>query len=84
MLLDDLRPASSGLGIGVVFSIAAMRVVHSFLFGVKPLDVSVSGIVVLTLLAVAVFAFAPFMESFPAGPHRGAPNRVTLEGILYR
>jgi predicted permease len=56
MLLDGLRPALSGLGIGLVFSMAAMRMIHSFLFGVKPLDASVYGIVVLTLLAVAVLA----------------------------
>jgi putative ABC transport system permease protein len=56
ILFDGLRPALVGLGLGLAFSVAAMRVIRSFLYGVKPLDGSVFGIVVLTLLAVAILA----------------------------
>lgn len=56
MLFDGLRPALFGLELGLAFSVAAMRVIRSFLYGVKPLDGSVFAIVVLTLLAIAVLA----------------------------
>lgn len=56
MLLDGLRPALFGLGLGLVFSVAAMRLIRSFLYGMKPLDAPVFCIVAFTLVAVATLA----------------------------
>jgi predicted permease len=56
MLLDGLRPALFGLGLGLVMSLAATRIFQSMLFGMKPLDPVVLSGVVATLLAVAVLA----------------------------
>ncbi len=38
MLIDGLRPALFGLGLGLVMSFAATRIFQSMLFGTKPLD----------------------------------------------
>jgi putative ABC transport system permease protein len=60
MLVDGLRPAVLGLGLGLVVSLAATRILQSLLFGTKPLDPVVFSGVIATLLAVAVLAcFAP-------------------------
>jgi putative ABC transport system permease protein len=56
MLVDGLRPALFGLGIGLVASVAATRIFQSMLFGTKPLDPVVLTSVIATLLAVAVLA----------------------------
>ena len=56
MLIDGLRPAVFGLGIGLVASFAATRLFQSMLFGTKPLDAVVLSAVIVTLLAVAVLA----------------------------
>ncbi len=56
MLMDGLRPALFGLGLGLVMSLAATRIFQSMLFGMKPLDPVVLSGVVATLLAVAVLA----------------------------
>ncbi len=56
MLMDGLRPALFGLGLGLVMSLAATRIFQSMLFGMKPLDPVVLPGVVATLLAVAVLA----------------------------
>jgi putative ABC transport system permease protein len=56
MLMDGLRPALFGLGLGLVMSFAATRIFRSMLFGTKPLDPVVLSGVVATLLAVAVLA----------------------------
>jgi predicted permease len=56
MLLDGLRPALFGLGLGLVASYAATRIFQSMLFGTKPLDPVVLSGVIVTLLAVAVLA----------------------------
>ncbi len=56
MLLDGLHPALFGLGLGLALSAAATRVVQSMLYGMKPLDPLVFGLVAVTLLAVAIFA----------------------------
>jgi predicted permease len=55
-LLDGLRPALFGLGLGLLVSAAATRVVRSLLYGMKPLDPAVFGVVALTLLIVAILA----------------------------
>ena len=56
MLMDGLRPALFGLGLGLVMSFAATRILQSMLFGTKPLDPVVLSGVIATLLAVAVLA----------------------------
>jgi predicted permease len=56
MLMDGLRPALFGLGLGLVMSFAATRIFQSMLFGMKPLDPVVLSGVIATLLAVAVLA----------------------------
>jgi putative ABC transport system permease protein len=56
MLVDGLRPALFGLGLGLVASFATTRIFQSMLFGTKPLDPVVLSGVIATLLAVAVLA----------------------------
>jgi putative ABC transport system permease protein len=56
MLMDGLRPALFGLGLGLVMSFAATRIFQSMLFGTKPLDPVVLCGVIATLLVVAVLA----------------------------
>jgi ABC-type antimicrobial peptide transport system permease subunit len=56
MLMDGLRPALFGLGLGLVMSFATTRIFQSMLFGTKPLDPVVLSGVIATLLAVAVLA----------------------------
>ena len=56
MLMDGLRPALFGLGLGLVMSLAATRIFESMLSGMKPLDPVVLSGVIATLLAVAVLA----------------------------
>jgi predicted permease len=56
MLVDGLRPALFGLGLGLVVSVAATRIFQSLLFGTRPLDPVVLSGVIATLLAVAVLA----------------------------
>jgi putative ABC transport system permease protein len=56
LLLDGLRPALFGLGLGLVASFATTRILQSMLFGTKPLDPVVLSGVIATLLAVAVLA----------------------------
>jgi predicted permease len=56
MLVDGLRPALFGLGLGLVASFAATRILQSMLFGTKPLDPVVLSGVAGTLLAVAILA----------------------------
>jgi putative ABC transport system permease protein len=56
MLVDGLRPALFGLGLGLVMSFAATRIFQSMFFGTKPLDLVVLSGVVATLLVVAVLA----------------------------
>lgn len=56
MLVDGLRPALFGLGLGLVLSVAVTRIFQSILFGTKPLDHVVLSGVIATLFAVAVLA----------------------------
>jgi putative ABC transport system permease protein len=56
MLVDGLKPALLGLGLGMVLSIAATRIFQSILFGTRPLDPLVLSGVIATLLVVAVLA----------------------------
>jgi predicted permease len=56
MLIDGLRPALFGLGLGLLMSFAATRIFQSMLFETKPLDPVVLIGVIATLSAVAVLA----------------------------
>ncbi len=56
MLVDGLRPALLGLGLGLLASLAATRIFQSMLYETKSLDPIVLSGVVATLLAVAVLA----------------------------
>jgi putative ABC transport system permease protein len=71
MLLDGLRPALLGLGLGLVASMAATRIFQSMLFGTQALDPVVLGSVITTLLVVAVLAcLAPAWRASRLDPMR--------------
>lgn len=56
MLLDGLRPALVGLGLGIVASLAITRLIRSMLYGTSPLDATVFILVILTLLMASTLA----------------------------
>jgi len=58
MLLDGLRPALLGLGLGLAASVGAARLIRSMLYGTQPLDPMVFAAVSAMLLLVAAFACA--------------------------
>jgi len=71
MLVDGLRPALFGLGLGLLLSILATRIFQSMLFGTKPLDPVVLSGVIGTLLAVSVLAcLAPAWRASRLDPMR--------------
>ena len=71
MVMDGVRPALLGLGLGLVASIGATRIFQSMLFGTKPLDPLVLCGVIATLLAVAVLAcLAPAWRASRLDPMR--------------
>ena len=56
MLIDGLRPALLGLGIGITVSLGVTRLISSVLYGTSPLDASVFLAVTGTLLISATGA----------------------------
>jgi len=56
MLEDGLRPAVYGLGIGIVVSTAAVRLIRSMLYATRPLEPAIFAAVAAALLAVAALA----------------------------
>ena len=56
MLGDGLRPALSGLVLGLAASIGAVRLIQSMLYGTRPLDPAIFAAVAATLLVVAALA----------------------------
>jgi predicted permease len=56
MLLDGLRPALVGLGLGLAASVAITRLIRSVLYGTSPLDATVFILVILTLLLASTGA----------------------------
>lgn len=56
MLLDGLKPAVIGLGLGLLASAAATRLIQSLLYGTQPLDLAVFVLVTCVLLSVAALA----------------------------
>jgi len=55
-LIDGLKPACTGLLLGLAGAAAATRLLSSLLYGVQPLDTTVFGAVALLLLVVASIA----------------------------
>jgi ABC-type antimicrobial peptide transport system permease subunit len=53
MLVDGLWPAVIGLALGLCASAAVTREMQSLLYGIRPLDPAVFGLVSLVLLLVA-------------------------------
>jgi putative ABC transport system permease protein len=58
MVWDGLRPAGTGLLLGLTGSVIVTRVIRDLLYGVKPLDVSVFIVVTILLLTVTGVACA--------------------------
>lgn len=56
MLVDGIRPALLGLGLGLLASVGAVRLIRSMLYQTEPLDPAVLATVALTLLLVAALA----------------------------
>jgi putative ABC transport system permease protein len=56
VLLDGLKPALIGLGIGLLASAGAVRLIRSMLYGTVPYDAAVFASVATTLFSVAVLA----------------------------
>jgi len=56
MLVDGMRPAVFGLGLGLVGGAVATRAIASMLYGTKPLDPAVFTVVTGALLLVALLA----------------------------
>jgi len=56
VLIDGLRPALLGLGIGIAVSLGVTRLISSVLYGTSPLDASVFLSVIATLLLSATGA----------------------------
>jgi len=56
VLIDGLRPALLGLGIGIAVSLGVTRLIGSVLYGTSPLDLSVFLAVIATLLISAIGA----------------------------
>jgi putative ABC transport system permease protein len=82
MLMDGLRPALFGLGLGLVMSFAATRIFQSMLFGMKPLDPVVLTCVVATLLAVAVLAcLAPAWRASRLDPMKALRVEQGIGGL---
>jgi len=56
MLGTAMRSVAVGVAAGVLAGLAAVRLLTTFLFGVKPLDVTAFGGAVAVLVAVALLA----------------------------
>jgi putative ABC transport system permease protein len=71
MLLDGLRPALLGLGIGLLGGALASQLIRSMLYGVRPLDAAifVAVAIVLTLVA-AISCLLPAWQASRLDPMR--------------
>jgi predicted permease len=71
MLLDGLRPALVGLGLGMAASVAITRFIRSVLYGTSPLDPIVFILVILTLLLASTAAcLVPALRAARIDPMR--------------
>ncbi len=71
ILMDGLRPALSGLLLGLAASAGVTRGIRSMLFGIRPLDPVVFAVVAATLLTVSALAcLAPAWRASRIDPLR--------------
>ena len=56
ILFDGLRPAFIGLILGLTASAGTTQLIRSMLYGTEPTDPAVIGVVILTVLLIALFA----------------------------
>ena len=71
MLLDGLRPALIGLGLGLLGGAMASRLIRSMLYGVRPLDATIFAAVTLVLtLVAAVSCLVPAWQASRLDPMR--------------
>jgi putative ABC transport system permease protein len=69
LMAQGMIPAAVGIGVGLLGSLAATRVLQSMLFGVTPTDRLAFGGAVLLLLAVALAAcFVPTWRALRIDP----------------
>ena len=71
VVMQGLRPALAGIGIGIVAAFFAVRLLRTLLFGVTPLDPLTFAIVPPALLAVAALAcYVPALRAVRLDPTR--------------
>jgi putative ABC transport system permease protein len=71
VVMQGLRPALAGVGIGIVAAFFAVRLLRTLLFGVTPLDPLTFAIVPPALLAVAALAcYVPALRAVRLDPTR--------------
>ena len=83
VVVQGLKPAIVGVGIGVVVALFASRVLRTLLFGVTPIDPLTFAIVPAALLVVAALAcYVPAVRAVHLDPTQSASRR--LRGIRER
>jgi putative ABC transport system permease protein len=71
VVMQGLRPALAGVGVGIVAAFFAVRLLRTLLFGVTPLDPLTFAIVPPALLAVAALAcYVPALRAVRLDPTR--------------
>ena len=71
MLLDGLRPAVIGLGLGLLGGAMASQLIRSMLYGVRPLDATIFvAVAVVLLLVAAVSCLMPAWQASRLDPMR--------------
>jgi putative ABC transport system permease protein len=71
VVMQGLRPAVAGVGVGIVAALFAVRLLRTLLFGVTPLDPLTFAIVPPALLAVAALAcYVPALRAVRLNPTR--------------
>lgn len=71
MLLDGLRPALIGLGLGLLGGAMASQLIRSMLYGVRPLDAAIFFAVALVLMLIAaVSCLVPAWQASRLDPMR--------------
>jgi len=71
MLLDGLRPALIGLGLGLLGGAIASQLIRSMLYGVRPLDATIFvAVAILLMLVAAVSCLLPAWQASRLDPMR--------------